>query len=437
MRQPGCAQRDHVAGARLVDHLLVQLAHPRRLLGVGCQINGEQPTVGDGAAGGDGQPLGAGPCGERAVIAVVDQPRPQLGEFGRRVLAGQQIQGGLEHAAGQRREWGAAPHGVEPAVGVERLQGRCRDRVLGQDVQRIGGHPHGLDLAGEHPLHADRAAQQIGAVLGEQHAAGGLTDLVAGPPDALQSAGHRRRCFDLDDQIHRAHVDAELQTGGGHHRLELSALEVLFDDGALLLADRAVVGAGQQGGRAETLSAAHHVRRRAAGLGVGTPGNVDAAAFGMDLVESRGQPLRQPPRVGEHDRRVVRLDQVDQPRLDIGPDGVVGQIGHIGHRHLHGQLDRLGRGRGHDGGSGLTGQEPGQLLGRPHGCRQADALGGPIGQLVEAFQRQRQVGAAFGGGDGVDLIDDDRLHPGQSVPRGRRQHQKERLGSGDQRRAAG
>ena len=88
----------------------------------------------------------------------------------------------------------------------------------------------------------------------------------------------------------------------------------------------------------------------------------DARAFGVDFVEPGGKSLGQSPRVGEHDRRVVRFDQVDQSRLDIGPDAVVLQVGHVGHRHLHGQLDSLGRRRGHDGRRGLrrtrTGRAP-------------------------------------------------------------------------------
>ncbi len=74
-------------------------------------------------------------------------------------------------------------------------------RCAGQHVERIGRDPHGFDLAGEHALHTYRAADQVGPVLGgEQHAAGDLSDLVPGPPDALQSAGHRRRSFHLDHQ---------------------------------------------------------------------------------------------------------------------------------------------------------------------------------------------------------------------------------------------
>ena len=129
----------------------------------------------------------------------------------------------------------------------------------------------------------------------------------------------------------------------------------------------------------------------------------------------------------------MRFDQVDQTGLDIGPDGVVRQVGHIGHRHLHGELDGLGRRGSDDGRQCLSGQEPGELLGRTHGRRQPDALGGwAFTEIVEALQRQGQVCTALAGGDGVDLIDDHRLHAGQGFARCRGQHQKQRLRGGDQ-----
>ena len=161
-------------------------------------------------------------------------------------LPRQQVQRRLERAARQRGERGAAPHGVEPAVGVERFERGRGDGVLGEDVERVGRHPHGLDLAGEHALDRDRAVDEVGAVLGEQHALGDLADLVSGAADALQPAGHRGRGLHLDDEVDGAHVDAEFQAGGGDHGLEPAGLEVVLDEGALFLADRSVVGLGQQ-----------------------------------------------------------------------------------------------------------------------------------------------------------------------------------------------
>jgi len=57
----------------------------------------------------------------------------------------------------------------------------------------------------------DRALEKVAAVLGEDHTLRWRPDLVAGPTDPLEAAGHRRRALDLDDEIDRAHVDAQLQ----------------------------------------------------------------------------------------------------------------------------------------------------------------------------------------------------------------------------------
>ena len=46
------------------------------------------------------------------------------------------------------------------------------------------------------------------------------------------------------------------------------------------------------------------------------PGGNDAPRVGVNLVDPRGESLGQPPRIGEHDGRTVRLDQVDDALLD-------------------------------------------------------------------------------------------------------------------------
>ena len=96
---------------------------------------------------------------------------------------------------------------------------------------------------------AAQRPDQVGAVFGKKHALGDFADLMAGPADALQTAGHRRRGLDLDHQIDRAHVDAQLQAGRGDDGAQAPALEVVLDLGALFLADRAVMRAGEEGGR--------------------------------------------------------------------------------------------------------------------------------------------------------------------------------------------
>src|SRR5687767_2900054 len=79
------------------------------------------------------------------------------------------------------------------------------------DVERVARIARGFDLALPHRGRHRGARHQVAAILGEDHAFADLVDAMAGAADALQAARHRRRRFDLDDQIDRAHVDAELE----------------------------------------------------------------------------------------------------------------------------------------------------------------------------------------------------------------------------------
>ena len=109
-----------------------------------------------------------------------------------------------------------------------------RHDLLGQHVQRVSRHPQLLDLAAAHPLGHHRGLHEVALVLGEEHAAGDIADVVAGPAGALQAAGHRRRRLDLDDQVDGAHVDAELQARGGHDGGQVARLQRILDLIALL-----------------------------------------------------------------------------------------------------------------------------------------------------------------------------------------------------------
>ena len=237
----GRAEREDVVDARLVDHLLVELADARVLRLAGDE-DAEQPAVGDRAAAGDGDPLRAGPPGERAVIAVPDQPRAQLGELVGGEAPGEQVERRLVRRAGERAERRAALERLEPALDVDRAERACRDRLLREDVERVLRHRDRLDLPGQHPLGDDRGVQDVAAVLGEQRGAAHLADLVPGAADALQAGCRARRRLDLDHEVDRAHVDAELEAAGRDDAAQDARLQLLLDLRPLLLRDRAVVG---------------------------------------------------------------------------------------------------------------------------------------------------------------------------------------------------
>ncbi len=140
-------------------------------------------------------------------------------------------------------------------------------------------------------------------------------------------------------------------------------------------------------------------------------------------------------------------DELGNPFLDVGPqrrtpdaargrapDLVLDRLAELGHV-LDGDddlevplLDRRGC---HDLDRGRSAEEAGDLLEWSHRGRQADPLGGPGQQRVEAFERQGEVGAPLGARDRVHLVDDDGLHTAEHLARLRGEHEEQRLRRGD------
>ena len=74
-------------------------------------------------------------------------------------------------------------------------------------------------------------------------------------------------------------------------------------------------------------------------------------------------------------------------------------------------------GPGRARGAVVAAEEPGDLVERALGGRQPDALGrAASATVVEPLEREREVGAPLGGGQGVDLVDDHRLDAAQVSP---------------------
>ena len=113
---------------------------------------------------------------------------------------------------------------------------------------------------------------------------------MAGAADPLQPASDRLRALDLDHEVDRAHVDAELERGGRHQARDLALLEQLLDLDALLARERAVVRTGD-------------------------------LALGQ-LVQPKRQALGEPSVVDEDDRRAVLGDKLEDLGVDRRPDGV-------------------------------------------------------------------------------------------------------------------
>ncbi len=97
------AEHERLAGAALEHHLLVELADARRA-GTGAdEEDAEQAAIGNRAAVGDRDALGAFARGDRAGDAVPGDARPQLGELVGRIAPRQHV----EHA--RRTRCGSAP----------------------------------------------------------------------------------------------------------------------------------------------------------------------------------------------------------------------------------------------------------------------------------------------------------------------------------------
>ena len=196
-----------------------------------------------------------------AFVAIPHDPRAQLGELVGRKAPGEQVERRLVRRPRQRAERRAALDGLEPALDIDRAERGCRHRLLREDVERILRHRDRLDLSCQHPLGDDRGVQHVAAMLGEQRRAADLADLVAGASDALQAGRRARRSLDLDHEVDRTHVDAELEAAGGHDAAEDAGLQLLLDLRALLLRDRPVVGLREHRVRSRADTGLSHHRR--------------------------------------------------------------------------------------------------------------------------------------------------------------------------------
>jgi hypothetical protein len=102
------AENERLAGMRLEDHLLVELAHAHRFaLGV-REEDAVEAAVGNGAGVENGQPRRAVARCDHVADAVPGQPRAQLGELVGGVAAAEQVEHALEGGAARKPPKGAA-----------------------------------------------------------------------------------------------------------------------------------------------------------------------------------------------------------------------------------------------------------------------------------------------------------------------------------------
>ena len=364
---------------------------------------------------------------------------------------------------------------------------RHRHGLLRQHVQRIGHHLQRLQVPGQHPVDDHRRHLGILPVQRVHRAAGDRADGVAGASETLHRRGHARRCTDLHHMVHQAHVDAEFQGGRGHHAAQRAILQCGLDVCAFVLRHRPMVGPGDDlRGGGDRSGLRHELCRIPPGRG---GQRVRVVFFGPHLVERPGESLGGASGVDEHQGGAVVHDLfVDRPlhmrphRLllrqggflvhpgghttpgaDVGDAAdtladeggteqrLVDGIGTAGtvrivrqrivqHRrvaevldhaaHLH--VPQLLRGWVDHGDRTVATEEGRHGVHRVHRRRQTDTLHILLGELVKAFQAQRQVCAPLRAGDGVDLVDDDGVDVAQRPARLRGQHEVQRFRGGDE-----
>ncbi len=360
-----------------------------------------------------------------ALDAVPDHARSQTAEAIGGIPAREHVERLAECVLGELGEVRAPAHECVEVVDVPFVDRAGCDDLLRENVERVARVAHLLDQSLAHAPHDDRGFQKITAVLREDLAGARLADLVARAADPLYSPRHGPGRLDQHDEVDGSHVDAELEARRRDDAAQPTLLELRLHLNALLARERPVVGAHE--------------------------------LLACELVEARGESFRETARVAEHDGRAVRSDQLEDARVDVGPDAVVrlrivepervrgaARRGGMRTRLVHVvdgdddlDIERLARAGVDDCDRTrlalrIAAQESGDLVERPLRGRERNALRRRVGQCVEPFEREHQVRAALGRREGVDLVDDHRLHAAQRLSRLRSEHEIERLGCRDE-----
>ena len=327
----------------------------------------------------------------KAQAAVSRGPQPRIALVGpERVAAGgDELDDAVEVGA---LEAGVGSGGDDLAVERVRHEwpraGRA-PHVLGEDIERALAVLHGVVVAVPGRIDGRPAFQHLEAVGGHQQRLRGLVEAVVGAPDALDQPARALGRADIDDEVDVAPVDAEVERGGAHHGLERAGGHGGLDLAASRGVERAVV---QRDGQAVVVDAPQLLEHQ---LGLAA-------------------------RVDEHEAEPVRLDG----GVDLG-DGVAGgvagpgqrQLGvedaHVGPRAAFGD-DEVGEADGAVAGLRL---EVGAQLARPRDRRRQADAGMAGGDGSEPGKIERQQVAALGGGERMQLIEDDGGQPGKELRR--------------------
>ena len=404
------AEQEHVAWPALHRPLLVDGAD---LDLVGFGHDPEVAELGNGAARGQrgqpGTPAGLDGAVHPVAVQVVGAPAAAGAD-----PLGQQVGDVLEVLGGQVTERRRLPGQAEQLALGPGFGGRLGHHLLGQDVQR----PFRDDDGVQPPL--ARAAQQRGAL--HQLVPGGRVQPpgrrpgagVVGAADPLQEGGEAARRADLTHQLHRPHVDAELERGRGHQGPQVPGPKPGLDPLPAAPGQRPVVRGHL---RAELISEPF---AQLVGDSLGHAAGVDEHQRGPvtgHVGRDHVQDLRRLLRRGDRAELVV-----GQFQGQVQPPAMTGIHDRAARRPVRVVPVRA-----------RADQQPGDRLDRPLGGGQAHPLHRLPGDVRQPLQGEGQVRAALVPGHRVDLVHDHGAGAAQHGPAPfGGQQQVERLRRGDQ-----
>ncbi len=272
---------------------------------------------------------------------------------------------------------GAADEAIRVVLETRLQRGHAKN-VLTEHVERLVGDAEQFALVGPPARAGDGGFQQLRGVGGEHQAALHTARLVAGAANALQEAHHVAGRVDQDNEVHAADVDAEFQARTAYDGAEPAGLEVALDLAPPRRSQRGVVDRDL------------------------------LVQVGHGATQSPRQLFGQPARVGKNQGCAVtshvRLDGRDQFREK--PSLIRQRL------HDHFDFGLVGDGREVATPAVADKEASGVGEGRRRGGK-ADALEAGAGQFFQAFQAERQVGAALAPRQGVNFIDDDPAQAGE------------------------
>jgi len=328
-----------------------------------------------------------------------------------RDAVGEHVHDVVEILTSELREGSSAAHELVERVFLPFFAAAGGDDLLRQDVEGRLRRRHQIEMPRRDTAQQRGTLHQLVPCKGIEAAGGKPAVKVSRAPHSLDEGGEAARRAELAHQLHRAHVDPQLEGGRRDQRLELAGAQAGFDTQATIPREAPVVG-----------------RNRLLAQALGQPvGHTLGHTPGIDEDQGRAPLL---------DMLRDALDHV--PHLLSGDHGLelaLGQLDGEVELALVAFVDDFAAGRAvlrAAIGAGPD-EQPCDALDGALGCGEADAGGTALAQGVEALEGEGEVGAPLVPRHGVNLVDDHRLHAAQDrAALFGRDHQVERLGRGDQ-----